>query len=236
MLANVLHRPPSIANQDALLISVGIVGATVMPHAIYVHSGLMPDRIDNPTDHEKSKLIKYSNLEVIIALSIAGMVNMAMVIMAAGAFHSTGHIVTEIEDAYKTLWPLLGGAAAVLYLTSLLMSGISSSVVGTMAGQMIMQGFVGFNIPIWLRRAITITPSFIVVALGYNTTQLLVISQVVLSLALPIPVIALYYFTRSEKVMGRFANSSLVNILSVISAVIILVLNVVLIYQTLTGN
>lgn len=227
---------PEMPNSDALFISVGIVGATVMPHVIYLHSGLMQARTNDLNNKQKQKLIKYSNIEVIIALSMAGIVNMAMVIMAASAFHGSTHIVTEIEDAYQTLWPLLGGFAASLYLVSLLLSGVSSSVVGTMAGQIIMQGFVGFNIPIWLRRLITIVPAFIVVAMGLNATNSLVASQVVLSLALPIPLIALCYFTASKKIMGQFANSKILNILAVIGTIIILFLNFVLIYQTFIGQ
>lgn len=227
---------PLMPNKDALFISVGIIGATVMPHAIYLHSGLIPIRTNSLDINQKRKLIKYSNLEVIIALSMAGVVNMAMVIMAASAFHGNGHVVTEIEDAYKSLRPLLGGAAATLYLLSLLLSGISSSVVGTMAGQLIMQGFVGFNIPLWARRLITIIPAFIVVAMGYDATTSLVASQVVLSLALPIPLIALCYFTASKKIMGTFANSKILNILAIIGTIIILGLNFVLIYQTFTGQ
>lgn len=226
---------PDIPSSEALFISVGIIGATVMPHAIYLHSGLMPVRTNELSDAHKHKLIKYSNIEVIIALTMAGVVNMAMVIMAASSFHSNGRIVTEIQDAYTSLWPLLGGAAAGLYLVSLLMSGISSSVVGTMAGQIIMQGFVGFTIPLWLRRLVTIIPSFIVVALGLNATKSLVASQVVLSIALPLPMIALCYFTSSKKIMGQFVNNKLLTIAAIVGASIVLFLNVVLIYQTFTG-
>ncbi|MCB1456679.1 MAG: Nramp family divalent metal transporter, partial [Nitratireductor sp.] len=182
---------PSMPDQAALLISVGIIGATVMPHAVFLHSGLTQYRGQARNDTERRTLLRFSNIEVVVALAIAGMVNMAMVIMAAAAFHNGHSEVAEIETAYHTLTPLLGGAAAAVFLVSLLTSGISSSVVGTMAGQMIMQGFVRFSIPIWLRRAVTMVPAFAVIAWGVNPTQALVMSQVVLSIALPVPMLAL---------------------------------------------
>ena len=147
--------------------------------------------------------MRFSNHEVIIALAIAGLVNMAMVMMASGAFHAGHPDVAEIETAYHTLAPLLGIGAAGIFLLSLIASGVSSSVVGTMAGQMIMQGFVGFRIPIWLRRVITMVPAFVVVAYGVNATQALVVSQVILSIALPLPMIALLMFTGARRHHGQ---------------------------------
>ncbi len=156
---------PEIPDAEALLISVGILGATVMPHAVYLHSGLTQARTPGRDEHERRLLVRISNHEVVIALTIAGLVNMAMVMMASGAFHEGHRDVAEIETAYHTLAPLLGIGAAGIFLLSLIASGVSSSVVGTMAGQMIMQGFVGFRIPIWLRRVITMVPAFVVVGL-----------------------------------------------------------------------
>ena len=224
---------PQIADAGALLLSVGIIGATVMPHAVYLHSGLTQARIPVSDDHEKRIVLRISNAEVLIALAIAGLVNMAMVMMASSAFHAGHSDVAEIETAYHTLAPLLGIGAAGIFLLSLIASGISSSVVGTMAGQMIMQGFVGFRIPIWLRRLITMIPAFVVVALGVNATTALVVSQVVLSIALPLPMIALLIFTRRRDIMGAFANSRLTNIVAVIGTAVVLLLNGVLILQTL---
>ena len=172
---------PGLPDAEALLISVGIIGATVMPHAVYLHSGLTQARTPGRDEHERRLLVRISNHEVVIALAIAGLVNMAMVMMASGAFHAGHQDVAEIETAYHTLAPLLGIGAAGIFLLSLIASGISSSVVGTMAGQMIMQGFIGFRIPIWLRRVITMVPAFVVVAYGVNATTALVVSQVVLS-------------------------------------------------------
>jgi manganese transport protein len=223
---------PKIADAGALLLSVGIIGATVMPHAVYLHSGLTQGRIPAHDDHEKRAVVRISNVEVLLALAAAGLVNMAMVMMAASAFHAGHSDVAEIETAYHTLTPLLGIGAAGVFLLSLIASGISSSVVGTMAGQMIMQGFVGFRIPIWLRRVITMAPAFVVVGYGVNATTALVVSQVILSIALPLPMIALVMFTRRPDIMGAFANSRATNVAAVVGTVIVLALNTFLILDT----
>ncbi len=223
---------PSMPGPEALTISVGIVGATVMPHALYLHSGLTQHRTPATTARERRMLLRFSNRECIAALSLAGLVNMAMVMMAASAFHAGHPDVAEIETAYHMLTPLLGAGAAGAFLVSLMASGISSSAVGTMAGQMIMQGFVGFRIPIWVRRLVTMLPAFVIVALGVNATQALLTSQVVLSFALPIPMIALVMFTRRRDVMGEFANSRLMDAAAIGGAIIILCLNTVLLLQT----
>jgi len=223
---------PELADAQALLLAVGIIGATVMPHAVYLHSGLTQARIPTRDEGETGTVLRISNTEVIIALAIAGMVNMAMVMMASGAFHAGHSDVAEIETAYHTLTPLLGIAAAGVFLVSLLASGVSSSTVGTLAGQMIMQGFVGFRIPIWFRRLVTMVPAFIVVGLGANATNALVISQVVLSLALPLPMVALLIFTRNADIMGRFVNGRLTHAAAIVGTIIVLLLNVFLILQT----
>jgi manganese transport protein len=224
---------PQIANAEALLLSVGIIGATVMPHAVYLHSGLTQSRMPVRDDGERRTVLRFSNQEVIIALAVAGLVNMAMVMMASGAFHAGHPDVAEIETAYHTLTPLLGIGAAGVFLLSLIASGISSSTVGTMAGQMIMQGFVGFKIPIWVRRLVTMIPAFVIVALGVNATNALVISQVVLSIALPLPMISLLMFTRRADIMGQFANSRLTQIGALLGTAIVLLLNTFLIVQTI---
>jgi manganese transport protein len=188
-------------------------------------------------DTEAIKIHQYSTKEVIIAMTIAGLINMAMMYMAASVFYSTGHTqIADIKTAYQTLTPLLGSASASVFLVSLLASGFSSSAVGTMAGQVIMQGFVGFSIPIWVRRIITMLPTVIIVALGVNPTQTLVISQVILSIVLPIPVIALIYFTNRKDIMGVLVNKPSVTVVSIICSVLILALNLLLIYQTLGGS
>ena len=165
---------------------------------------------------------RISNTEVVVALAIAGLVNMAMVMMASSAFHAGHSDVAEIETAYHTLTPLLGGAAAAVFLISLLASGVSSSTVGTMAGQMIMQGFVGFRIPIWVRRLVTMVPAFVVVGMGVNATNALVISQVMLSIALPLPMIALLMFTRRKDIMGEFANGRGTQATAVVATAVVL--------------
>jgi manganese transport protein len=223
---------PQIADSGALLLAVGIIGATVMPHAVYLHSGLTQSRIPARDESDKRKIVHISNTEVVVALAIAGMVNMAMVMMASSSFHAGHSDVAEIESAYLTLTPLLGIGAAGVFLVSLLASGVSSSTVGTMAGQLIMQGFVAFQIPIWVRRLVTMLPAFVVVALGVNATNALVISQVVLSIALPLPMIALTMFTRRRDIMGVFANSTMVNVIAVAGTIIVLGLNLLLILQT----
>ncbi|MCB1441225.1 MAG: Nramp family divalent metal transporter, partial [Nitratireductor sp.] len=195
---------------------------------VFLHSGLTQYRGQARNDTERRTLLRFSNIEVVVALAIAGMVNMAMVIMAAAAFHNGHSEVAEIETAYHTLTPLLGGAAAAVFLVSLLTSGISSSVVGTMAGQMIMQGFVRFSIPIWLRRAVTMVPAFAVIAWGVNPTQALVMSQVVLSIALPVPMLALLHFTSSRRIMGDFVNGKRIMALASFGALVVLTLNFVL--------
>src|SRR5438067_2379817 len=156
---------PQLADREAVLLAVGIIGATVMPHAIYLHSGLTQALVPVRDDDDRRMVLRFSNQEVVVALAIAGMINMAMVMMAAGAFHAGHEDVAEIETAYHTLTPLLGIGAAGIFLLSLIASGVASSAVGTMAGQMIMQGFIEFRIPVWVRRLVTMIPAFIVVAL-----------------------------------------------------------------------
>jgi manganese transport protein len=223
---------PQLADAGAVTLSVGIIGATVMPHAIYLHSGLTQHRAPARNMAERRKLVRFSNREVVIALVFAGLVNMAMVMMAASAFHHGHSDVAQIETAYHTLVPLLGAGAAGVFLLSLMASGISSSTVGTMAGQLIMQGFVGFRIPIWLRRLLTMIPAFFVVAMGYNATMSLVISQVVLSVVLPVPMLALLVLSRRRAVMGEFAASPLVSVVASVATLAVLALNAVLLLQT----
>ena len=223
---------PQIPDAAALTIAVGIIGATVMPHAIYLHSGLTQNRASARDDAERRTLLRFSNVEVVFALAVAGLVNMAMIMMASAAFHQGHSDVAEIGAAYHSLAPLLGGAAATVFLISLLASGVSSSAVGTMAGQLVMQGFVGFRIPLLVRRLVTMVPAFVVVALGVNATNALVISQVVLSIVLPVPMISLVMFTRRRDIMGAFVNSRLTDALAILGTSVILALNLVLLAQT----
>ena len=224
---------PRLDDSDAVLLAVGIVGATVMPHAIYVHSGFTQDRIVARTDRERRRLIRFSNREVVLALGLAGLVNMAMVAVAASVFHDGVHNnIAQIDTAYHTLAPVLGRGAAGVFLVSLMASGLSSSAVGTIAGQLIMQGFVGFHIPVLLRRLVTIVPAFVVVALGIDATRALISSQVVLSLVLPVPMVALLLLTRRRDIMGGCASGFLTIAAAVAAAAIVLALNLLLVLQT----
>lgn len=224
---------PWLGNNQSILLAVGVIGATVMPHAIYLHSSLTQGRIVPRNDMEKLKIHKFSTKEILIAMTLAGFVNLSMMYMAASVFNTSGNSnVGDLTTAYHTLTPLLGSAASSVFLISLLASGLSSSVVGTMAGQVIMQGFVGFTIPVWVRRLVTMAPTFVIVAIGLDPTMTLVVSQVVLSIVLPFPVIALIYFSRKKELMGVLTNKPHITILSCLIAVVILSLNMWLIYQT----
>lgn len=224
---------PSLPDAEALTLSAAIIGATVMPHALFLHSGLTAERTPAITAAERKKLVRFSNIEVWIALTIAGLINLSMVVMASGAFHAGHPEVAEIETAFHTLTPVLGVAAAGVFLVSLIASGIASSVVGTMSGQLVMQGFVGFTIPVWVRRLVTMIPSFVVVAWGVNATQALVLSQVALSLALPVPMLALVWFTCRRDLMGVHCNRPLITGLAVAASIVVLALNFALLFQLL---
>src|ERR1700741_1301995 len=220
---------PHLDGAGSISLAVGIVGATVMPHAVYLHSGLTQARLPFANAEARRKTLGMSNREVLLALGVAGLVNIAMIALAAVAFHGGAHNQTaEIETAYRTLAPLLGAGAAGLFMLALLASGFSSSVVGVMAGQVIMQGFVSFKIPLWLRRLLLMAPSFVAAAAGIDITHALVLSQVVLSLVLPIPLVALVRFTASRDVMGEFANTGLTNALAVAATAFVCLLNGIL--------
>ncbi|HTK08766.1 MAG TPA: Nramp family divalent metal transporter [Ktedonobacteraceae bacterium] len=224
---------PWLGGTQSVLFAVGIIGATVMPHVIYLHSSLMQRRIIPRSEQEARRIFRWSIPDVVIAMGLAGLVNMAMLYMAAATFHAHGlGDVSDITTAYQTLTPLLGGAASIIFAVSLLASGLSSSTVGTMAGQVIMQGFVGFTIPIWVRRLITMIPAVIVAAIGLNPTDTLVISQVVLSFVLPLPVITLIMFTRRQDIMGTLMNKAITTWAAIACSVLILSLNIWLLYST----
>jgi len=228
---------PQLAGTESILLAVGIIGATVMPHVIFLHSSLTQSRIVVREPRKLRRLYRFEITDVVIAMGLAGIINMAMLIMASQTFHVHGMTnIATIEDAHKTLQPLLGQAASWIFAVSLLASGLSSSSVGTMAGQVIMQGFIHRQIPAWIRRLVTMVPSVLVIILGIDPTRALVLSQVVLSFALPFPVIALIAFTRRKDVMGVLVNRRFTNVLAGLAAVVILGLNVYLIYQTIAGG
>lgn len=228
---------PWEGNSASVLLSVGIIGATVMPHVIYLHSSLMQRRIVPRGEQEARRIFRRTIPDVVLAMGLAGLVNVAMLYMAAATFHAHGQsAVADIGVAYRTLTPLLGGAASIVFAISLLASGLSSSTVGTMAGQVIMQGFVGFTIPVWLRRLLTMLPAILVIGIGLNPTSTLVVSQVVLSFVLPIPVVTLVIFTRRRDIMGELVNKKLTTVLASLCSVVILVLNILLLYQNFGGT
>ena len=224
---------PWLGGSQSILFAVGIIGATVMPHVIYLHSSLVQQRIIPRSEKEARRIFRLSIPDIVIAMGLAGLVNMAMLYMAASTFFAHGQTnVADINTAYQTLTPLLGAAASIVFAVSLLASGLSSSTVGTMAGQVIMQGFVGFTIPIWVRRLVTMLPAVLVVAIGFNPINTLVISQVVLCFVLPLPVITLVMFTRRRDLMGTLVNKAITTWAAIACSVVILSLNAWLLYST----
>jgi len=228
---------PRFSGTESFLLATGIIGATVMPHAIFLHSALTQGRIVVKDPLRLRRLFHFEIADVLIAMGVASLVNAAMLIMAASTFHATGltHIAS-IEEAHRTLQPLLGNAAQVVFALSLLASGLSSSTVGTSAGQVIMQGFLECHIPVWLRRLITIVPSIAVILIGLDPTRTLVISQVVLSFGLPFAIIPLMIFTADKKIMGVLVNRKLTTLLGCVIAALIIALNVYLLYHTVLGR
>jgi manganese transport protein len=224
---------PEFGGAGGMVLAVGIFGATVMPHVIYLHSALTQNRVPPRNLREKRRIFAFERLDIWLALGIAGFVNGAMLLLAASVFNSTGRQdVASIETAYHTLTPLLGSASSWLFAVALLASGLSSSTVGTMAGQVIMEGFLGWRVPLWVRRLVTMAPALVVIALGVNPTQTLVLSQVVLSFALPFAVAPLVYFTSRVDIMGGLVNKPMTSWLARVVAGIIVLLNLGLLAQT----
>lgn len=229
------HMVIPTLDSQSLLVAVGILGATVMPHNIFLHSGLVLSR-RKPDDREQNRrLYRFAVLDSFVALNMAWLVNSAILIMSAAAFYQNGLSVASLEEAHRTLAPLLGGASSLAFAVALLCAGLSSSTTGTLAGQMILEGFLRLRIPLWLRRLITMIPALIVIALGIDPLKALVLSQVVLSFQLPFTVLPLLWFTKRKDVMGDLANRPLTNVLAFLIAGIILTLNSLLLHQTFTN-
>jgi len=227
---------PRFSGRDSILLATGILGATVMPHVIFLHSALTQNRITARDPQRARRLYRFELIDVSIAMGIAGLVNGAMLIMAASTFFKGGLThVASIEEAHRTLEPLLGPASSWIFAVSLLASGLSSASVGTMAGQVMMQGFLHRRIPIWVRRGVTMAPSIVVIALGFDPTRTLVLSQVVLSFGLPFALIPLIIFTRRGDLMGTLVNHRGTTALAILVAAIIVALNGYLLYQTFAG-
>jgi manganese transport protein len=228
---------PIFNGPESVLLAAGILGATVMPHAIFLHSALMQERIVVREPSQLRRLFRFEMLDILIAMGLAGLINAAMLIMAASTFFRQGLTqVGTIEQAHKTLEPLLGSAASWVFAVSLLASGLSSASVGTMAGQVIMQGFLHRHIPPWVRRLVTMLPSLIVIAIGLDPTRTLVISQVVLSFGLPFAIIPLVLFTRDRRVMGALVNRRATTFFAAVCALLIVGLNLFLLEQTFFGG
>jgi manganese transport protein len=225
---------PQFGGHDAVLLAVGILGATVMPHVIYLHSALTQDRIVPETTEDARTLLRYTRVDVIIAMLIAGVINVAMLVVAASTFFAKGDThIQSIENAARSLEPILGGAAGTLFALALIASGLSSSLVGTLSGQVVMQGFVERSIPVAVRRLVTMVPAFIVIAIGLDPTRTLIASQVALSFGIPFALVPLVYFTSRRDVMGELANSVVTTGAAAIVAAAIVGLNVFLLVQIL---
>jgi manganese transport protein len=220
---------PSLAGNNAILLAVGVIGATVMPHALFVHSWLTKNKAQNKSLEERRRMRKFHLIENIVLLTVAGMVNAAIMITAAAAFNPTNPNVASISEAYKTLVPLFGATAGVVFLVTLLSSGIASSVVGTLAGQAIMEGLLGKKVNVWFRRFITrfvnVVPTTIAILLGLDPLNILVYSQVILSLMIPLPMIPLVILARNKTLMGEFVNRNITTLLSIVFVGIILMFN-----------
>jgi manganese transport protein len=224
---------PQFEGSESVLLAVGILGATVMPHVIYLHSALMQDRIVAGTNEERRRLLRYTRIDVVIAMSLAGLINLSMLVMAAATFAESGlpH-VDSLEGAHKTLEPILGGTSATLFALALLGSGLSSSAVGTLSGQVVMQGFIRRRIPVTVRRLVTMAPAFVAVAIGLDPSRTLVISQVVLSFGIPFALVPLILFTSKSHLMGNLVNRRVTTVVAWAVAALIIALNFFLLAQT----
>jgi manganese transport protein len=227
---------PGFSGTDSILLAVGILGATIMPHVVYLHSALTQDRVKPEDDDERRELMRFQRLDVIIALTVAGVINMTMLVVAAGLFHTSGHTtVNSLESAHSSLGTLVGGGAALAFAVALLASGLSSSSVGTYAGQVVMQGFIDRRIPLFVRRAATMTPALVVLALGLDPTRTLVISQVVLSFGIPFALVPMILLTSRRRVMGALVNTRPTTLLASAVALVIISLNLFLLQQQFFG-
>ncbi len=227
---------PSLPNGEAVLIAAGMLGATVMPHVIYLHSQLVQHRNEGLSLYEKKNHLRMEKIDVVIAMNIAFLVNAAMVIVSAAVFHNRGIAVNSIEQAHRSLEPLVGSLSASAFGAALLASGFSSSSVGAMAGETIMDGFVDLKMPIFLRRTITMAPGALVILAGVNPMNALIMSQVCLSFVLPVTIISLLIITNKKSLMGDFVNKNLTKIIGWIIAALIIGLNIALIFLTLSGG
>jgi manganese transport protein len=226
---------PGFSGTESILLATGIIGATVMPHVVYLHSALTQRRIVGRDDEERRRILRFERMDVVIAMAIAGAVNIAMMVMAASLFHQGGLVqIDSIEGAFNALGDTVSGNAATVFGVALVASGFASSSVGTMSGQVVMQGFIRRRIPIFLRRAITLAPALVILAIGVAPTEALVISQVVLSFGIPFALIPLLLIARRRDVMGALANPGWLTALAAVLAGMIIALNAFLLFQLFT--
>jgi len=234
---SVLHHAvvPEFGSSEAVLLSVGILGATVMPHVIYLHSALTQHRVIGATEEEKRRIFRFELVDVVIAMGIAGIVNMSMLVIAAAVFHENGltNVGDDLVQVANELETHLGSHTDLLFGVALLASGLSSSSVGTLAGQVVMQGFIRRRIPLFLRRAITMAPALLIIAVGIDPSRALVLSQVVLSFGIPFALVPLLWFCRDRSLMGGLVNRRSTTVLATAIAFLIIGLNVFLLEQTL---
>jgi manganese transport protein len=225
---------PGFAGAESVLLAAGILGATVMPHVVYLHSALTQSRVPGRSDEEKRKIQRFERIDVIIAMTIAGLVNLSMLAIAAAVFWGLG--IESIEDAFASFQSELGQEAALLFGIALLASGFSSSSVGTMSGQVVMQGFIQRRIPLFLRRAVTLTPALVILALGLDPSRSLVLSQVVLSFGIPFALVPLVIFTSRRELMGPLVNTRRTTAVAWLIATLIIALNAFLLYETFVAG
>jgi manganese transport protein len=225
---------PGFSGTESVLLAVGIIGATVMPHVIYLHSALTQHRVVGATDDEKRRIFRFELVDVVIAMSIAGLINMSMLVIAASTFYENGlvDVGDDLTVVYDTLGSYLGAHANVLFGVALLASGLSSSSVGTMAGQVVMQGFIGRQIPLFVRRVVTMLPALVVAGIGIDPSRALVLSQVVLSFGIPFALVPLLFFCRDRRLMGALVNRRSTTVAGVVVATVIISLNVFLLAGT----
>ncbi len=224
---------PKFDGPDSVVLAAGIIGATVMPHVVYLHSALTKNRVPTIDNTERRTLLRFARLDVYVGLGLAGVINLSMLLIAAKLFHTAGRTgVDSIEAAHAGLGQYVGGAAALAFAVALLASGLSSSSVGTYAGQIVMQGFIRRSIPLFLRRGLTMIPALVVLALGLPTTDSLVVSQVFLSFGIPFALIPLVLLTRRRDVMGQFVNRRATTVAATVVVALIVILNVYLLWYT----
>lgn len=223
---------PKIDGMDSVLLATGILGATVMPHAIYLHSALTQRRVVGKTDNERKKIFRFETIDILIAMVIAGAINASMLIVAAALFFKNGLYVEDLDVAYQQFGHYIGPASAILFGIGLLAAGLSSSSVGTLSGDIIMQGFIRYRIPLYLRRFITIIPPMIIIISGVNATEALVWSQVVLSFGISFALVPLIMFTSNKRLMGALTNRKWVTALAWLIAVLVIALNLFVIYDS----